>query len=257
MSVEVAVDGHWDPKIERLIGKAARHAALPRITADKGAMAPPRWMSRRDLTCLVSQLHHAEAATGAACATLSRRLAGTQAGRFLNLQEIDEARHASLYREYLDMLGDIAPMDESLAAAMSGGLAWEGTPVGTVVAFNVVLESEAVNLQHMSARALSCPLFRRISERVAVDEARHVAFGNLYLRRALKTIGRDERAEIYRWVRSLWARAAAPPVSGRGMSALVLRLARRRYMDERWPVQRRHLARIGLVRDGERFPDDP
>ena len=257
MSVEVAADGHWDPRIDILIDKAARHASASRGADRAPGFSPPRWMPRRDFVGIVSQLYHAEAATGAACAALSRRLGGTQAGRFVAVQERDEVRHASLYRSYLDKLGDIAPMDESLAAAMSGGLAWNGTPAGTVVAFNVVLESEAVNLQHMAARALSCPLFRRISERVAVDEARHVAFGALYLRRALAAVDYDERAEIYRWVKSLWARAAAPPASGRGLTAMALRLARRRYMDERWPVQRRHLARIGLVRDGERFPDEP
>ena len=256
MNETVAEDRHWDPRIDTLIDKAERRRR------DAGGqhsvkMAPPRWMKRRDFAGIVSQLYHAEAATGAACAALSQRLAGTQGGRFLALQRADETHHAGLYRAYLEDLGEIAPMDESLAAAMDGGLGWEGAPAGTVVAFNVVLESEAVNLQQKSAKALACPRFRQISEQVALDEARHVAFGVLYLRRALGAIAYEERAEIYCWVKGLWGLAATPPASGRGMSALALRLARRRYMDERWPVQRRHLARIGLVRDGERFPDEP
>lgn len=245
-------DRLWDPTIESLIERAWPSGDLDARFLDTAEFrGGPRWMSARAHVKAVSQLFHAESATGAACAALADRLAGTQAGRFLARQAIEESHHAELYRDYLRRLGDVAPMDEALEAVLSATAAWNGSPAGSIVAHHLILESEAIHLQQRAIDAIACPLFVTISKRVSADEARHVAFGRLYAKRALADLGLDERVAIYRWVKALWFSVARPPETHRGTAEWLFRFARQRYIEKRWPVQRRNLTRVGLIHAGE------
>ena len=61
---------------------------------------------------------------------------------------------------------------------------------------------------------MPCPLFAEIGAAIARDEARHVAFGRLYLRHALPRIARDERLAMLGWVRALWHSAVGDGAAG-------------------------------------------
>ena len=176
--------------------------------------------------------------------------------RFVESQGRDEARHAAMYAHYLARLGDVAPMDPALAAALEGALEWResiATPIpAMMVAFNIVLEGEAVRLHGAAARAFPCPLLRRIAATVARDEARHTAFGRLYLSRVLAGLGLEERRAIYLGVRALWRDVARPSAADRPGGA-ILRRAWRGYMAARWRGHCRTFERIGLIRPGEAF----
>ena len=243
----------FDAAILSLIATGERQPAAAAGTTD-WSLAPvrPRWATGRAYVGAVSQLYHGERATARACHHLGLVLPEPAAIRFVASQARDEARHAHLYARYLARLGDIAPVDQALAGALDGALGRHDSAAAMMVAFNVVLEGEAVLLQGAVARAAPCPLLRRIAATVARDEARHVAFGELYLTRALARLGLEERRAIYLDVHALWRDVARPNAADNRRGA-ILRRAWRGYMAARWRVHCRTFGRIGLIRPGEAF----
>jgi hypothetical protein len=83
-------------------------------------------------------------------------------------------------------------------------LSWPGDPLGLVLAFNVVLEGEALRLQRYFATRFPCPLFAEINRRILTDEARHIAFGRVDCRPGLRRMDREARVALYRWLKVLW-----------------------------------------------------
>ena len=213
------------------------------------AVRPPRLMPRRTYIAMVSQLYHAERATAEGCRRLLVALPDPAARRFVALQAAEEVRHATVYRAYLARLGDTAPIDPAVARAFDGALAWRGPWQGLVVAFNLVLEGEALALQRELIDLFPCPLFRALNRRIARDEARHVAFGRLYLCGRLAALPAEQRYEIYRWVRALW-RECALARRGGGPGAAFIRIGRRR-IEDRWASRARALEAVGLIGPGE------
>ncbi len=153
---------------------------------------------------MVSQLYYAEEATIALLGKMMQTLPDFQARQYVSTQAIDEARHARTYRAYLERLGDIAPINEGLRAVLESGLAWSGSYCGNVVALNVLMEGQAIEQQHKRVETLPCPLFRQINEAIIRDEARHCAFGKIYMKHKLPELPEEERVEIFRWIGSLW-----------------------------------------------------
>ncbi len=249
-----------DPEFDAAVGALIRSGEQSGadIRAIDWSLSPvgPRWATRRAYVEAVSQLYHAERATHRACRHLAAVVPEPAALRFVESQGRDEARHAAMYARYLARLGDVAPMDPALAAALEGALEWResiATPIAAMmVAFNIVLEGEAVRLHGAAARAFPCPLLRRIATTVERDEARHVAFGRLYLSRALAGLGLEERRAIYLGVRALWRDVARPSAADRPGGA-ILRRAWRGYMTARWRAHCQTFERIGLIRPGEAF----
>jgi len=202
-------DPAFDRAVEALIHKSG--AADTKARAIVWSLSPirPRWATQRAYIEAVSQLLHAERLTRRACSHLATALADPVALRFVESQARDEARHAAMYTQYLTSIGDIAPMDQALAAALDGALQWHDSVPAMMVAFNVVLEGKAVHLHGAATRAFPCPLLHQIATTVGRDEARHTAFGQRYLTRELAPLGTDERRAIYLDVRALWRAVAA------------------------------------------------
>lgn len=211
----------------------------------------PGWLPDRVYASVVSQLYHGERATLAMCRRLSRELAGTPAETFLRTQIADEERHADIYADYLDRLGIMVPPDEAMAAAYDGALAWRGSYHAPVVAFHIVLEGEALDLLQACSKRFPCPLFRQINRRVSHDEARHIAFGKLFLRERVRMLPLDERLEIYRWVRSLWRHCAAATKARYGLFGRFALRTGPAALEARWQRQAEALAEIGLIGPGE------
>ena len=115
------------------------------------------------------------------------------------------------------------------------------------MAYHVVLEGEALDLHALFARRVPCALFRTASARILRDEARHVAFGKLFLRRRLSCLPHDERMRIYRWIKMLWWRVARSAVAGAlGIQPGILQLLGSD-LDARWRLQVQSLCALGLI----------
>ena len=241
-----------DRRLESLLAKALNDQwSLEHHVDWDRAVDLPRWLPRKTYISILSQLYYGELATTHACRRLLAEIDDPLARVFLHIQEADEVRHAEAYRLYLERLGDIAPIDEALETAFRGGLGWTGSHHGLTVAFGVVLEGEALRLQKTCHDCFPCPLLRRITQLVSRDEARHVAFAKIYLDGRLAMLPRDQRIEIYEWVKALWhecARATAGRSPGLGFA---VRRVAKRMIGERWRLQHESLAMIGLIGDSD------
>jgi len=168
---------------------------------------PPRlplWITQNQARAAISQLYHGEVATSRMCRALLREFEPGPARQCLEFQIRDELRHAAVFKRYLECLGGVAAMDRNLAGALNAAGSGPAGPLGAMVAFHVVVEGEVLRVQDSLTRLLPCPLLKQINRRVARDEARHVAFGRIYLTEALAGLSADARDRLYGWVYDLW-----------------------------------------------------
>lgn len=213
------------------------------------AVTPPRWMPRRAYVTAVSQLYHGERATLAMCRDLREIFADPATRGLLDAQIADEARHIGLYGQYLEKIGDLAPPEPAMQAALAGEFVWPGSPLGTVMAVHILIEGEGLRLQKDYGRWFPCALLRRIHQDITPDEARHVAFGHRVLGAELGSVSKEERFAMYRWLERLW-RDCASGLRDDLPGPIRLALGRR-WIDERWTRHRRVLTQAGLLSDDE------
>ena len=164
----------------------------------------PFWLPRSPAASAISQFYHGEIATAQMCRRIRSRMDGPATGAFLDAQADDEQRHARIFLAYLEKIGGPDPRPPAIAKQFEKAIAWQGAPAAVILAFHAILEGESLRLQQAIERWLPCPLFKEISAAVARDEARHIAFGKIYLRETLPHLPREERLEIYCWTRDLW-----------------------------------------------------
>lgn len=194
------------PRLDALLARAAAEAWSPRTDIDWWGAAPrvPDGMATADYVDSVSQLWHAEKAALDVASALRGRLGDAGLEAFLATQIADEDRHAQVLRGYLERLGDVAPVDPHLAAAYAHARAWTGPAWVPIAALDVMLALEVMPGPHRRLAGWRCPLMRQINARIAADEARHGAFGMLYLEHALPAATADDRAAGRAWLGALW-----------------------------------------------------
>lgn len=94
---------------------------------------------------------------------------------------------------------------------------------------------------------------KRMAAVIARDEARHVAFGKVYLRGSLPSLSLKQRLAIYGWMRDLWidtARGVAGEFSPPGLF-----FGRRnfdRWLERKWTERLDDLMAAGLFNADER-----
>lgn len=207
----------------------------------------PGWMKRKFHTALVSQFKYGELATIQICEKLKPRFQEPHLIELLNIQITDETRHVAAYNSYLQRLGDQAPQDPALAHMLSCLLDWKGSYLGLIVAVHVLLEGEALRTLQDIANDFSCPLFADMNARITRDEARHVAFGTLYLRARLQDLSAEERVDIFRFIHSLWKETTSGIFSGFYIPGFVSRRLRRQWVEQGWQRHCKTMADVELV----------
>lgn len=208
---------------------------------------PPGWLLRRFHGALISQFLHGEEATTRVCHRLMSEISDPAVRELLSVQIADENRHARVYEKYLGRIGEWSPMEPAMAEAVERALDWNGSPLGLVVAFHILLEGEALRSLQNLAVEMPCPLFRQINTLIVRDEARHVAFGKLYLKQQLTGLPAEERMDIYRWIKTLWDDCAAGTLSRFRIPGFVTARLRHNWADEGWAQHSRTLIEVGLV----------
>lgn len=234
-----------EPQIEALIAKAEA-AAWPADDAPfwSSPAVRPRLIPWAKYRAMVSQVYHGECTTRAVCERLIDEIPDPLAARFLAIQAEEERRHARMFERYLEPLGGVAPVDPGLGGAFARTLSWDGPWQGIAVAVNVILEAETIRLLLRSPHMFSCPKLKTIIDVVTRDEARHLAFGRLFIRRHLETLSAEERRRIYLWVLSLWRECIYTPRGG--VLSLILRY-KRRPLQRLWDGHNAAMCEIGLV----------
>lgn len=211
----------------------------------------PNWLLRRFHAALISQFMYGELATIRVCKSLSTQSDDLQVRRLLDQQIADEHRHALVYEQYLKRLGDIAPEDPAMADTVDKIMLWEGSHLGLVTAVHIILEGEALRTLQDLAVEFPCPLFSQINTKISIDEARHVAFGKIYLKEKLSFLETEERMAIFRFVKSVWDETTSGILSGHRIPGFVSRGLRNRWVTEGWHHHCRSLEDVGLLSSEE------
>jgi hypothetical protein len=210
---------------------------------------PPRlppWITRDQARAAISQLYHGEIATSRMCRTLLDEFEPGPARQCLEFQITDELRHAEAFKRYLESLGGVADMHKNLAWALEAAGHGPAGPLGAMVAFHVVVEGEVLRVQDSLSRLLPCPLLKQINRRVARDEARHVAFGRIYLTQALADLSTDARSRLHGWVHDLWRQTTDLTLAESAGSGAVQRILRS-WLRGGWRHHEAALHQIGLA----------
>jgi hypothetical protein len=243
------------PNLDRLFRKAvaATRCRTAPVTPWE-PVRPPGRMIRSAFADVVSQLFHAEQATGRMCRLMAGRTGTPLADILLQFQAGDETHHAELYESYLGRIGDIRPMDTRLSEALDAMCETDLGPEAVLAAYNVVLEGEAVKLQQDCIERFTCPALTRITRAIGQDEARHVAFGHAYLNGAFAHMTQEKRFGIYRHIHGCWKVAAANPRESGSLFSTILTRRRSDYMTMRWSHHDVGLKRLGLIQPSEQAP---
>lgn len=230
-------------------GANARTACLSDFDWRQTPRRPPL-VPRSIYIRVVSQLYHGELAAQRLCRSLVGRLGHSEADFCLEIQLADETRHAEIFDRYLTLFGGIAPAETALVRVVDSLMAWRGAPEAVVLACHILLEGEVLRIEHAVDSWSPCPLLREISARLAHDEARHVAFGKLYLRESLPRLPLGERVAVYSWLKELWMTAAADAYGSLAATATATPV-RRGCLEKRWPLRAKALQATGLFEEQE------
>ena len=108
----------------------------------------------------------------------------------------DEARHAKeVYDTYIKKPGMVYPISPWLKELIDATLQSHSF-AKTMVGMNMIVEGLALAAFHNMRKQATCPLLRTLTEYVLRDESRHVAFGNVYLRKTIADMHSDDREEV-------------------------------------------------------------
>jgi hypothetical protein len=157
-------------------------AQRDRLTAGMGAMS-------------LSQLLHGEQGALMVSANLVRLLPGVEMKEAAAAQTGDEARHLDVFSRYIRRIGTIYPPSPPLRRVLDKIVShplW----LAQLIGMQIVVEGVALATFLDMRSTCACPLLHGILDLVIKDEARHVAFGKIALRRQIDETGPEERAML-------------------------------------------------------------
>ena len=144
---------------------------------------------------ILSQLLHGEQGALMVAGALVAAVPDYEAKLYVASQAMDEARHVEVFGRYIRKLDKIYPVQptlKSILVAIMEAKHWQSKTVG----MQVILEGLALGTFINVRAATGCDLLREMLGYVIKDEARHVAFGNIYLTEAVGDMHADDRAEV-------------------------------------------------------------
>jgi hypothetical protein len=142
----------------------------------------------------VNQFLHGEQAGLLAVSRLMQTAPDPDAKLCAASQVADEARHVETYGRYVEVLGDSYPINPALDSLMRNVITddrWDIIYLG----MQIIVEALALAVFQLENHSPQNPVIGRITELVARDEARHVAFGVLTLRDHYAELSAHERSE--------------------------------------------------------------
>lgn len=144
---------------------------------------------------LLSQFLHGEQGALMTASAITHAVPDYDAKLYAATQTMDEARHVEVYERYINKVGVTYPIMPSLKDTIDVTLQ-SANYMKIMVGMNMVIEGLALAAFHNIRQQTSCQLLKRITEYVLRDEARHVAFGNVYLSQAIRNLHPDDREDI-------------------------------------------------------------
>lgn len=143
----------------------------------------------------LSQFMHGEQGALMTAAALTHAVPDYEGKLYAATQTMDEARHVEVYERYIRKLAIVYPMSQGLKSVIDTTLAADRW-VKIAIGMNMVVEGLALGAFQNMRKSTTCTLLRSIVEGVLRDEARHVAFGNVYVAEAIAAMHPDEREDV-------------------------------------------------------------
>ena len=144
---------------------------------------------------ILSQLLHGEQGALMVAGELVAAVPHYEAKLYVASQAMDEARHVEVFGRYirkLDKIYPVQPVLKSLLFDIMQTPHWQAKMVG----MQVILEGLALGTFLNVKAATGCALLRSLLTYVTKDEARHVAFGSIYLTTEIARMHPDDRAAV-------------------------------------------------------------
>jgi P-aminobenzoate N-oxygenase AurF len=144
---------------------------------------------------ILSQLLHGEQGALMVAGELVAAVPDYDAKLYVASQAMDEARHVEVFARYIRKLDKIYPAQPTLKSTLTDIMVtphWQAKMVG----MQVILEGLALGTFLNVKAATGCALLRSLLTYVTKDEARHVAFGSLYLTTEIARMHGDDRAAV-------------------------------------------------------------
>jgi hypothetical protein len=144
---------------------------------------------------ILSQILHGEQGALMVAGQLTNAVPDHDAKLYVASQAMDEARHVEVFARYIRKLDKIYPVTPPLQRILKLILtapSWEAKTVGMQVILEGLALASFINVR----AATGCALLREALGYVARDEARHVAFGSMYLTHSIGKLHADDRAEV-------------------------------------------------------------
>jgi hypothetical protein len=132
-----------------------------------------------------------------------------EAKLYASTQTMDEARHVEAFEKLTRKVAIVYPMSPFLKGLIDATLKADHW-VKIAIGMNMVIEGLALGAFHNMRRETSCELLRDVIEAVMRDEARHVAFANLYIGDIIQEMHPDEREDIAEFALMALSAMAAP-----------------------------------------------
>jgi len=166
----------------------------------------------------LSQFLHGEQGALMVAAALVHAVPDYEGKLYAATQTMDEARHVEVFERYIRKLALVYPISPALKRLIDLTLRADHW-VKIAIGMNMVVEGLALGAFHNMRRATSCELLREVIEYVLRDEARHVAFGNVYVQHALSQMHPDDREDIadfaYQVIKMMSDATGGPEAAGR------------------------------------------
>jgi hypothetical protein len=143
----------------------------------------------------LSQFLHGEQGALMVAAVLVHAVPDYEGKLYAATQTMDEARHVEVFERYIRRLALVYPMSPPLRRLIDATLRADSW-VKIAIGMNMIVEGLALGAFHNMRRATGCDLLREVIEYVLRDESRHVAFGNVYVERAIAEMHPDEREDV-------------------------------------------------------------
>jgi len=143
----------------------------------------------------LSQFLHGEQGALMTAAALTHAVPDYEGKLFAATQTMDAARHVEVYDRYIKKLAVIYPIGNWLKELIDFTLTanhWVKIAIG----MNMVVEGLALGAFHNMRKATTCDLLHEILGYVMRDEARHVAFGGVYVGKTIAEMHEADREDI-------------------------------------------------------------
>jgi len=144
---------------------------------------------------LLSQFLHGEQGALMVAAQQVHAVPDYEAKLYAATQTMDEARHVEVFSRYIRKLAQIYPISPMLKTVIDSTLQADHW-VKVCIGMQMIIEGLALGAFHNMRRSTNDPLLRQLVEYVLRDEARHVAFGHVYVAEAIRDMHPDEREDV-------------------------------------------------------------